>query len=118
MNRLLSITMSRHAMKGLMMEYQLTVPAILRRSEALFGRKEIVTRLADKTFHRYTYHDFALRSKKLAVALTQLGICRGDRVSTLSWNHYRHLEAYFAIPCMGAIVHPLNLRLSPSDLAY
>ena len=100
------------------MEYQLTIPAILRRAEALFGTKEIVTRLADKTCHRYPYHDFAVRVKKLAVALGHLGIRKGDRVATLSWNHYRHLEAYFAIPCMGAIVHPLNLRLSPSDLAY
>ena len=54
----------------------------------------------------------------LGSLVRRLGIRRGDRVATLSWNHYRHLEAYFAVPCMGAIVHPLNLRLSPSDLAY
>ncbi len=47
-----------------------------------------------------------------------LGIRQGDRVATLCWNHYQHLEAYFAIPCMGAIVHPLNIRLSPDDLGY
>jgi fatty-acyl-CoA synthase len=105
-------------MKGLMMEYQLTVPTILRRAETLFGKKEIVSRLPDKTIHRYTYHDFAHRTKKLAVALHHLGICPGDRVATLGWNHYQHLEAYFAIPCMGAIVHPLNLRLCPDDLGY
>ena len=101
-----------------MMEYQLTVSTILRRAEALFATKEIVTRLADKSLHRYSYHDFAIRAKKLAVGLKQLGIRSGDRVATLCWNHYQHLEAYFAIPCMGAIVHPLNLRLSPSDLTY
>jgi hypothetical protein len=56
-------------MRGLMMEYQLTLPTILRRAEALFGKKEIVTRLPDKSVHRYTYRDFALRAKKLAVAL-------------------------------------------------
>jgi acyl-CoA synthetase (AMP-forming)/AMP-acid ligase II len=105
-------------MKGLMMEYQLTLPTILRRAEALFGDKEIVSRLPDKTIHRYTYHDLAKRAKKLAVALHQLGIRRGDRVATLSWNHYQHLEAYFAVPCMGAIIHPLNLRLNPADLDY
>jgi len=105
-------------MRGLMMEYQLTLPTILRRAETLFGEKEIVSCLPDKSIHRYTYHDFALRTKKLAVALRQLGIHEGDRVATLCWNHYQHLESYFAIPCMGAIAHPLNLRFSPDDLAY
>ncbi|HVM86949.1 MAG TPA: long-chain fatty acid--CoA ligase [Puia sp.] len=105
-------------MRGLMMEYQLTLPTIFRRAETLFGEKEIVSRLPDKSIYRYTYKDFAKRTKKLASALYQLGIRKGDRVATLCWNHYQHLEAYFAIPCMGAIVHPLNLRLSPEDLAY
>jgi fatty-acyl-CoA synthase len=105
-------------MRGLMMEYQLTLPTILRRAETLFGKKEIVSCLPDKSIHRYTYRDFATRAKKLAVALHQLGIRPGDRVATLSWNHYQHLEAYFAVPCMGAIVHPLNLRFSPHDLSY
>jgi fatty-acyl-CoA synthase len=105
-------------MKGLMMEYQLTLPTILRRAETLFGKKEIVSRLPDKSIHRYTYQDFAIRTKKLSVALHRLGIRQGDRVATLCWNHYQHLEAYFAIPCMGAIVHPLNIRLSPDDLGY
>jgi fatty-acyl-CoA synthase len=101
-----------------MMEYQLTLPTILRRAESMFGDKEIVTRLPDKSIHRYTYRDFAIRVKRLAVALQQLGVRQGDRVATLSWNHYQHLEAYFAVPCMGAVVHPLNLRLSPDDLGY
>ena len=105
-------------MRGLMMEYQLTLPTILRRAETLFGKKEIVSRLPDKSIHRYTYQDFATRAKKLAVALQQLGIRQGDRVATLSWNHYQHMEAYFAVPCMGAIIHPLNLRFSPDDLSY
>jgi fatty-acyl-CoA synthase len=105
-------------MRGLMMEYQLTIPTILRRAETFFGKKEIVTRLTDRSIHRYTYKDFARRTKKLAVALQQLGIIHGDRVATLSWNHYQHMEAYFAIPCMGAIIHPLNLRFSPEDLSY
>ena len=100
------------------MEYQLTLPTILRRAETLFGTKEIITRLPDKSLHRYTYRDFARRTKKLSVALMSLGIRQGDRVATLCWNHHQHLEAYFAIPCMGAIVHPLNIRLSPDDLGY
>jgi fatty-acyl-CoA synthase len=105
-------------MKGLMMDYQLTIPAILRRAESLFGKKEIVSRLPDKSIHRYTYQDFAGRTKKLAVALQQLGIREGDRVATLSWNHYQHLEVYFAVPCIGAVVHPLNIRFSPGELGY
>lgn len=105
-------------MKGLMMDYQLTLPTILRRAEALFGRKEIVSRLPGGEIHRYTYRDLSLRAKKLAAALRRAGIRNGDRVATLCWNHYQHLEAYFAVPCIGAIVHPLNLRLSADDLAY
>lgn len=105
-------------MKGLMMEYQLTLPTILRRAESLFGKKEIISLLPDKSLHRYTYQDFVTRTKKLAVALSQSGIGQGDRVATLSWNHHQHLEAYFAIPCIGAVVHPLNVRLSPDDLTY
>jgi len=100
------------------MDYQLTLPTILRRAETLFGKKEIVSRLPDRSIHRYTYQDFAKRTKKLAVALQQLGVRSGDRVATLCWNHYQHLEIYFAVPCMGAIVHPLNLRLNPEDLSY
>lgn len=105
-------------MKGLMMDFQLTVPTILRRAETLFSKKEIITRLQDRSIHRYTYGDFAKRAKKLAVALHRLGIREGDRVATLSWNHHQHLEAYFAVTCMGAVVHTLNLRLSPDDLTY
>jgi len=105
-------------MRGLMMDCQLTLPTVLRRAEALFGKKEIVTCLPDRSIHRYTYCDFAKRAKKLAVALRRLGINDGDRVATLSWNHYQHMEAYYAAPCMGAIVHPLNLRFSADDLAY
>jgi fatty-acyl-CoA synthase len=105
-------------MNGLIMDYELNVPAILRRAESLFGRKEIVTRLPDKSFHRYTYADFAQRARRLASALLGLGLKDGDRVATLCWNHYQHLEVYFGVPISGNVVHTLNLRLSPGDLAY
>lgn len=105
-------------MNGLMMDYQLTLPTILHRAEQLYGHKEVVTRLPDKSFHRYTYADFVRRTKKLVVALQKLGVQSGDRVATLCWNHYQHLEAYFGIPTSGAVLHTLNLRLSPDDLAY
>jgi fatty-acyl-CoA synthase len=105
-------------MKGLMMDYQLTLPTILRRAESLFGNKEIVSCLPDKSIHRYTYRDFAVRAKKLSNALKKLGIENGDRVATLSWNHYQHMEVYYAAPCMGALVHPLNIRFAADDLSY
>jgi len=105
-------------MKGLMMDFQLTLPPILRRAETFFGDREIVTRLPDKSFHRYTYKDMARRAKQLAVALGKLGLERGDRVATLCWNNYQHMEAYFGVPCGGFVLHTLNLRLHPGDLAY
>src|SRR3954463_4026115 len=101
-----------------MMDFQLTLPPLLRRAETYFGDKEIVTRLPDKSFHRYTYRDLARRSKQLAVGLEQLGLKRGDRVGTLCWNHYQHLEAYFGIPCGGFVLHTLNIRLHPNDIGY
>jgi len=101
-----------------MMDYQLTLPTFLRRAETYFAGKEIVTRLPDKSFHRYTYADFGRRTRQLAVALQELGLERGDRVATLCWNHYQHLEAYFGIPCGGFVLHTLNLRLHPNDLAF
>ncbi|HLF68353.1 MAG TPA: AMP-binding protein, partial [Gaiellaceae bacterium] len=86
-------------MEGLIMDYQLNVPAILRRGEELFGHKEIVTRLPDKSWHVYTYRDFARRTKQLALALrNELGLRDGDRVGTFAWNHYQHLETYIGVP--------------------
>ncbi len=105
-------------MDGLMMDYQLTLPTILRRAEECFGEQEVVTRLPDKSFHRYTYADMARRAKQLAVALEELGLEQGDRVATLCWNHYQHLEAYFGLPCGGFVLHTLNLRLHPNDIGY
>jgi fatty-acyl-CoA synthase len=103
---------------GQMMDFQLTLPPLLRRAETYFPTKEVVTRLPDKSFHRYTYADFGRRARQLAVALGELGLERGDRVATLCWNHYQHLEAYFGIPCGGFVLHTLNIRLHPADLGY
>jgi fatty-acyl-CoA synthase len=105
-------------MDGLMMEYQLTLPTILRRVEQYFGDKGVATRLPDKSFHRYTYTDMGRRAKQLAVALKELGLERGDRVATLCWNHYQHLEAYLGVPCGGFVLHTLNLRLHPNDIGF
>src|ERR687897_1125628 len=105
-------------MKGLIQDYQLTLPAILKRAEELYGKKEIVSRNPDKSFHRYTYADFVRRSKKLSVALGELGLEKSDRVVTLAWNTYQHLEAYFGVPSAGLVLHTLNPRLSSNDMSY
>jgi fatty-acyl-CoA synthase len=103
---------------GLMMDFQLTLPHILRRVETYYGGNAIVTRLPDRGFHHTTWSETTRRAKQLAVALDALGLERGDRVGTLCWNHHQHLEAYFGIPCGGFVLHTLNLRLHPNDLAY
>jgi acyl-CoA synthetase (AMP-forming)/AMP-acid ligase II len=105
-------------MRGLMMDYQLTLPAVLRHAEARFADKSVVSRMPDKSMHRTTYGACISRARRLAVALRTLGIDRGDRVATFCWNHYRHLEAYFGIPMAGGVAHTLNLRLHPDDLSY
>ncbi|MEZ5101698.1 MAG: long-chain fatty acid--CoA ligase [Thermoleophilia bacterium] len=101
-----------------MMDYQLTVPAIVRRCEAMSGAREVVSRLPDRSIHRTTYAAVIERSRRLAGALAALGIGDGDRVGTLCWNHHAHLEAYLAVPSLGAVVHTLNPRLSADDLAF
>jgi fatty-acyl-CoA synthase len=101
-----------------MMDFQLTLPHLLKRAETYFGAGEIVSRQADKSFHRTTYRDTMRRARQLAVALDKLGLERGDRIATLCWNHHQHHEAYFGIPCGGFVLHTLNLRLHPNDLAY
>ena len=105
-------------MRGLTMEYQLTIPAIARRAEALFGERPVVSRRAGGVLHRTTWSGVLRRARRLATALHGLGVRAGDRVATLCWNHDRHLEAYFAVPRVGAVLHTLNLRLHPGELAY
>ncbi|HET8741609.1 MAG TPA: long-chain fatty acid--CoA ligase [Gaiella sp.] len=105
-------------MEGLMMDYQLNVPAILRRADELYRDREIVSRLPDRSWHRYGYGDFAARAKRLAVALRSLGLEDGDRVATFMWNHHEHLETYVGAPAGGFVTHTMNLRLHPDDNTY
>ena len=105
-------------MQAQMMNYPLTLTPLVRRAAELFSQREIVSRLPDKSLHRQSYAAFAERVHRLASALQKLGLKPGDRVATLCWNHYAHLEAYFAIPCAGGVIHTLNLRLAPDDIAY
>jgi acyl-CoA synthetase (AMP-forming)/AMP-acid ligase II len=105
-------------MRGLMMDYPLVLPAIVRRAETLFSNRKVVSRRPDRTICRVTYGQVVDRVRRLAVALQDLGVKPGDRVATLAWASQEHLEAYLAIPSMGGVLHTLNLRLHPDDLTY
>ena len=101
-----------------MMDFPLSLTHLLERGRAVFGGVEIVTRRPDKSYASQSYAETYRRCEQLARALARLGIGRGDRVATLAWNHREHLEAYLAVPAMGAVVHTLNLRLHPTELGY
>src|SRR3954464_6477224 len=105
-------------MHSTMMQFPLTLTHIFERAGQLFGASEIVSRLPDKSLHRYHYRDFYQRARALGGALQAAGMQPGDRVATLMWNHYAHLEAYFGIPCAGGVLHTLNLRLHPDDIGF
>jgi len=104
-------------MQGLMMDFPLTLTTLLERAARLFPSREIASRYP-AGMHRYTYYDFRHRTHRLAHALHEMGLRRGDRVATLCWNGHRHLELYFAVPCSGAVLHTLNLRLSDDQLVF
>ena len=105
-------------MKGLMMDYPLTITQFFERSRRLFAKKTLATRIPGQPLFRYTYAEFAERVRRLAGGLRALDIRPGDRVGTFMWNCHQHLEAYWAIPMMGAVLHTVNFRLAPPDIAY
>src|SRR5580765_2671876 len=100
------------------MHSQLLLTTLLERAGRLFPKAAIISQRPDNSTHRYTYEDFHRRARALAAALQARGLRAGDRVATLMWNHYRHLEAYFGVPAAGGVLHTLNLRLHPDELAY
>ena len=100
-----------------MMDYPLTVQYILQRATHYFPKRELVTVTAEG-MDRSTYGESGVRVAQLSGALAKLGVTRGDRVATLAWNTTRHFECYFAIPCMGAVLHTLNLRLPSDQLGF
>jgi fatty-acyl-CoA synthase len=104
-------------MRGTMMDFPLTLPTILERAGKIFPRVEIVSRKPDKSVTRSCYGEFYRRARRLASALTKLGMEPGDRVASMMWNHSGHLEAFFGVPCAGGILHTLNLRLHPYEIA-
>ncbi len=101
-----------------MMNTPLTLQEILERARKVFGEQEIVSRIEDGSLHRTTYSQLHTRVLKLMGLLERLGIEPGDRVGTFAWNSYRHLELYFAIPCLGAVLHTVNVRLPEDQLRH
>jgi len=106
-------------MNGLTMDdHQLTLTGVLERAERLHGARAVISRAADGEVHRTTYAAVIERSRRLAGALAGLGVTSGDRVATLLWNQPEHLELYFAVTGMGAVIHTLNPRLHPEELQF
>ena len=105
-------------MRGHMMGFPLTIPALLRRTETFWGDRPVVTRQPDRSVTRSTYRDCLVRARRLAVALEQAGVKPGDRVATFCWNHQSHLEAYYAVPMAGASAARFQSAPPRSDLGY
>ncbi|MRG86135.1 long-chain fatty acid--CoA ligase [Salinibacillus xinjiangensis] len=100
-----------------MMEGSLTLDKMLERAEKLFPIKQIVSRTSSG-ITRYGYKEMGERTRRISSVLKNLGVKKGDKIGTLAWNDHRHLEAYFGIPSMGAVLHTINIRLSPQHIAY
>ena len=111
--------MTEQMTHGLMMDdFPLSLTTVVERAEQLTPGRKVVTRRPDGSIDRGTLGESAQRARRLATALQNLGIGDGDRVATLLWNQREHLELYFAVPLMGAVLHTLNPRLSHDELAF
>jgi acyl-CoA synthetase (AMP-forming)/AMP-acid ligase II len=105
-------------MNGLMMQQPLLISSLLVHAERHHGGQEVVSRRVEGDIHRETYRELAARSRRMAKALAALGVARGQRVATLAWNGYRHMELYYAVSGSGAVLHTLNPRLHPDHIVY
>src|SRR5246127_4864722 len=100
-----------------MQDFPLTITSILRYGAAIYADRTVAT-ATDSGFRESTFGDLGARASQLANGLRRLGVAGDDRVATFLWNTQEHLEAYFAVPCMGAVLHTLNIRLSDDQLAF
>jgi fatty-acyl-CoA synthase len=105
-------------MKGLMMDTPLLISSIAQHAERFHGDREIVSVTADDPRHRYTFREAIGRSRRLANALERLGVKQGDRVASLAWNDYRHLEIYYGVSGSGYVCHTINPRLFPEQIVF
>jgi fatty-acyl-CoA synthase len=104
--------------QGLMQQHSLMISSIIEYAERWYPNVEVVSRTTEGPIHRYTYRDLGKRARCMADALQQLGIEAGDRVGTLAWNGYRHMELYFGVSGSQAVLHTVNPRLFPDQMAY
>jgi len=105
-------------MQGLMMNTPLLISSIAEHGAKFHGGREIVSITADNPRHRYSYRECIDRAKQLANALAAMGLKQGDRVATLAWNDYRHLECYYGMSGAGYVCHTINPRLFPEQLIF
>ena len=105
-------------MNGQMMQLPLLISSLIVHAERHHGDREVVSRRVEGDIHRTTYKELAARSRRMAKALATLGVGMSDRVATLAWNGYRHMELYYAVSGSGAVLHTLNPRLHPDQIVY
>jgi fatty-acyl-CoA synthase len=105
-------------LKGLMQDRPLLISSLIEHAANFHPHGEIVSRTTEGPIHRCTYADIHRRAKQVACALTSLGVERGERIATLAWNSYRHMELYFGVSGMGAVLHTVNPRLFPEQIEY
>lgn len=105
-------------MLGLMMSRELMISDLIEHAATVHSKREIMSVNADMTEHRYGWAECAVRVRKLANALLEAGVKTGDRVATIAWNNYRHIEIYYAVSSIGAVVHTINPRLKPAQIAW
>src|SRR6266849_1620876 len=105
-------------MHGLMMDMPLLISGLIAHADRHHGDTEIVSKTVDGSVHRYTYSDAHARARKLANALQRLGVQPGERIATLAWNSFRHFEIYYAVAGSRAVIHTINPRLCPDQIAY
>ncbi|MEO8344088.1 MAG: 3-(methylthio)propionyl-CoA ligase [Betaproteobacteria bacterium] len=105
-------------MLGLMQDRPLLISSLIEHANTFHRSVEIVSRTVEGPIHRCTYGDVHRRAKQMAKALVALGVVQGDRVATLAWNGYRHMELYYGVSGMGAVLHTINPRLFPEQITY
>jgi fatty-acyl-CoA synthase len=101
----------------MMMNVPFRVTSMLEHAERYFAKKEVTSRTMSG-IRKFSYREIGERTRRLSSSLKRLGVQKGERIGTLAWNHHRHLEAYFAIPGVEAVLHTINIRLSPEHIAY
>ncbi len=105
-------------MHGLMQEIPLMISSLIRYAAEYHGDREVVSRTVEGPIHRYSYRACERRAKKVANLCASLGIRQGDRVGTLAWNGHRHLELFYGVSGVGAVLHTVNPRLFTDQIVY